>query len=620
MNHAKRLLAGLLALLLVVTGISLYGIKAQAAKTQTQGDYQYELIIKDEDASSFAAKYAVKIIKYIGEGGTVAIPERSIKRYTVTTISDSAFEGCSNLTSLIIPNTITSIGNSAFKGCSGLASLVIPKKVASIGKSAFEGCSGLTSLIILNSTTSISDSAFKGCSNLTSLTIPASVTSIGKSAFGYTSSNEKIPNFTIYGESGSAAETYASENGFTFISTTPLTNISDASITLEKDEYLYDGTTITPSVTITLDGKTLTQDTDYSVFCLYNIDVIEEDAPRWRYESPKAIAIGKGDYTGSLTTSFTITKIGSEGGYEYKAKDENSITITRGPNQKSLKIPAKLAGKNVTSIDSHAFEGKDKLSNLTIPDTVTSIGSYAFYKCSRLKSVTIPASVTSIGDCAFGYYYSEPDPDDGGDEDSKMSDFTIYGKSGSAAEAYAAKNGFPFNPPDTAKQAITCKKKTYNITYGTKPFKLNVSSSGSVTYQSSNRKVAAVDKTSGKVTIKNTGIAYVTAKTNTDSVKITIKVRPTKPAVKSLASDKNRKLTVKWKKDKRATGYQIQIIASKNYKQPEKNQYTPKNSCTIKNLNQGKKYYVRLRSYKKSGKNTLYSAWSSPKQSNKIKQ
>ena len=231
MNHAKRLLAGLLALLLVVTGISLYGIKAQAAKTQTQGDYQYELIIKDEEASSFAAKYAVKIIKYIGEGGTVAIPERSIKRYTVTTISDSAFEGCSNLTSLIIPNTITSIGNSAFKGCSGLASLVIPKKVASIGKSAFEGCSGLTSLIILNSTTSISDSAFKGCSNLTSLTIPASVTSIGKSAFGYTSSNEKIPNFTIYGESGSAAETYASENGFTFISTTPLTNISDASIT-----------------------------------------------------------------------------------------------------------------------------------------------------------------------------------------------------------------------------------------------------------------------------------------------------------------------------------------------------------------------------------------------------
>ena len=104
------------------------------------------------------------------------------------------------------------------------------------------------------------------------------------------------------------------------------------------------------------------------------------------------------------------------------------------------------------------------------------------------------------------------------------------------------------------KQPITCKKRAYTVAYGTKPFKLKVTSNGSLTYKSSNSKIAAVGKTNGKVTIKNTGITYITAKTKTDSVKITIKVRPAKPKVKSLSTGKNRKLTVKWAKDKRATG------------------------------------------------------------------
>ena len=619
-KKTKRLLPWLLALLLAVTGMPLYGIKAQAEEPLTRGDYQYDLIIKNADASSYADKYSVKIVKYVGKGGEAAIPARSVKRYIVDDIGSSAFENRSDLTSIIIPSTIASIGNSAFKGCSGLTSIIIPQKVASIGNSAFEGCSSLTSIIILNSTTSIGDSAFKGCTSLTSLTIPASVTSIGSFAFGYTSSNEKIPNFTIYGESGSAAEAYASKNGFTFISTTPLANISDANIEPEKDKYFYDGTPITPAVTITLNGKILTQDTDYSVFPLYNINVIEEGSYFWKYDTPKAIAIGKGNYTGAVAASFTITKTGAEGGYEYKVIDQNSITITAGPNQKSIRIPAKIAGKNVAAISGDAFKEKDKLANLTIPDTVASIGSAAFFDCPRLKSIAIPASVTSIGDYAFGFYITEDDPDDGGGYEEKISDFVIYGKEGSAAEAYAAKYGFLFNQPAPAKQTITCKKKVYSVAYGKRPFKLNITSNGSLTYQSSNSKIASVGKTNGKVAIRNTGIAYITAKTKTDSVKITIKVSPQKPAVKSLTSDKRGKLTVKWKKDKRATGYQIQVSAAKNFKKITKKQNAAKNSCTFKNLRAGKKYYVRIRSYKKSGKSTLYSAWSSPRRSSKIKQ
>ena len=80
---------------------------------------------------------------------------------------------------------VTRIGNSAFEKCSSLTSVTIPNSVTSIGDWAFDECSGLTSVTIPNSVTSIGDYAFSNCSSLTSVTIPNSVTSIGKGAFEY---------------------------------------------------------------------------------------------------------------------------------------------------------------------------------------------------------------------------------------------------------------------------------------------------------------------------------------------------------------------------------------------------------------------------------------------------
>ncbi len=112
---------------------------------------------------------------------------------------------------ITIPNSVTSIGDFAFTGCVNLTSITIPNSVTSIGWYAFYGCSSLTSITIPDSVTSIGDEAFKDCSSLTSITIPDSVTFIGNAAF-----DGCLSDLTIYGVSGSYAQTYAEENDIKF--------------------------------------------------------------------------------------------------------------------------------------------------------------------------------------------------------------------------------------------------------------------------------------------------------------------------------------------------------------------------------------------------------------------
>lgn len=111
----------------------------------------------------------------------------------IRTADNELIIGCQNT---LIPNSVISIGSYAFDGCSGLTSLTIPNNVTSIGSSAFYGCSGLTSVTIPNSVTSIGSSAFAGCSSLTSVTIPHGVTSIDNYTFSRCTSlnSVTIPN------------------------------------------------------------------------------------------------------------------------------------------------------------------------------------------------------------------------------------------------------------------------------------------------------------------------------------------------------------------------------------------------------------------------------------------
>ena len=119
---------------------------------------------------------------------SVTIPD------SVTSIKGSVFYNCSMLTSVNIPDSVTEISSGLFYNCSSLTSIAIHDKITSIGNSAFEKCSALTSIAIPDSVTSIGDSAFSECSALSTVTIPDSVTSIGDNAF---SSCSKLASVTL---------------------------------------------------------------------------------------------------------------------------------------------------------------------------------------------------------------------------------------------------------------------------------------------------------------------------------------------------------------------------------------------------------------------------------------
>ncbi|MGN0485428.1 MAG: leucine-rich repeat protein [Lachnospiraceae bacterium] len=528
----------------------------------------------------------------------VSIPEGVIE------IQEEAFSNCESLQSVTIPEGMTQLHSSIFRNCRGLQNVSLPKSLKIIGDEnelwgPFDGCTGLEKILIPSGVTTIHKNAFEDCDNLRKISIPESVTEInGKIlSFSFFNTNHRS-KVTIYGKAGSAAETYAKENDIPF-STDPM---DSSKITFDSQG----GTEVETQVVE--DGKTVTEPT----------------APTREGYTFAGWYLGETAYDFAtpvekdITLTAKWTKSQEEEPEEVVNKDfevDDGVLVKYNGSDASVEIP-----EGITRIEKDAFKNNKIVEKISIPTGVTSIGESAFYNCSNLRKICIPETVESIASNTF----------------SGKKELLIYGVEGSYAESYASEKKIAFSTktfPENENQILECAKTSYKVAQGDSSFKLNVEQTygnGKVTYQSSDKNVVSVSST-GVVSLKGPGVAQITVKAaktinyEEETLKVKVTVNPKESHITS-KNVKARKWTLKWIKDSKVTGYQIQYSTDKKFKKGVKKVTLKKNSTTTwtsPKLTVGKTYYARVRSYKTvkvNGKSqNLYSTWCDTVSTGKVK-
>ena len=515
-------------------------------------------------------------------------------------------------------------------------------------------------------------------------------------------------------------------------------DLSACSIQLSEQTYVYDGTEKTPTVTITYTEKTLTEGKDYQVYFADNVNP----------GTAKITAIAKtdSDYTGTATITFEIRK----------SLPENATVIEPGAFSNCTNLVDLNIKENVTEIGDNAFADSKNLQNIYFYGNSPKLGNNIFKNVTatvyypytdKTWSLDIlqdyggnitwvpwdpktnsPAKRSlalcdiKITEQKYTYDGTEKTPEmvimDGNYTLQKNTDYTVKCSNNTNAgnaelEITGAGNysgtykaGFLI---EQTEPSLKFDKKTITVKYGTKPFLCVLSektTDGTITYSSSNPKVAAVDPSTGKVTIKGGGtaaiMAYAAKGTNytsgstfctikvtkrsntikasnirrtwyakarkisinakasgkaqlkyssssksvkvdkqgritiaakfTGSARITIRSSATagynaatksitvtvNPAGTTLTTAKNlsgRKAQITWKKNRYVTGYEIQYSVNKNFRSGSKKTVAgvSKTKYTLTKLQKNKTYYVRIRTYKKSGTKKYYSSWSKVK-------
>ena len=341
------------------------------------GNLTAEVTYQGADYTSYSNRYS----------GEVVIPSSvtyNAQTYTVTSIGTSAFDACTGLTSVTIPNSVTSIGSWAFYDCSSLTSVIIGNSVTSIGGSAFSGCSGLTSVTIPNSVTSIGSSAFY---NVPNIVYSGSATG---SPWGAKSVNGYVDGYLVYSDdtkttlitcSSSAQGEIVIPNSVTSIGSsafngcTGLTSVTIPNSVTSIGTSAFERCTGLTSVTIPNSVTSIGGSAFYNCRGLTSVTI------------PNSVtSIGSEAFSGCNNITSVVWNAKNGSGYNFGSQVE-SFTF----------------GDEVEVIPASICSGMNNLTSLTIPNSVTSIESFAFYGCSSLTSLTMGNSVASIGDYAFRY-------------------------------------------------------------------------------------------------------------------------------------------------------------------------------------------------------------------------
>ncbi len=347
----------------------------------------------------------LKLGSPVTEVGAFAVAGTQITNFDaskVSTIGVSAFEGCSKLVRVNIPQTseLDFIGEAAFKNCSSMQSMYIPVGVKQLFPETFMGCSKMFSFKFSSDSeiVTVPEDLFNGCSALLGIVIPDTVQTIEKNAFSGCSALRSVPTSIDLLTIGEGA-----------FKNSGITSLYLEDTVTEIGKGAFEGCNKLVDVSIPFLGGTEDDPQPYFGY-IFGLEigalmppdpdadpdaapVVKEDvgsipasiATVWVSKQYDEIP----DYAFYKTTGLTVYELGNN----VTKLGESSFRDCKSLH--TINLP-----EGITTIPEQAFRGCEALSDIEFPTTLEMIASAAFYGAG-LKSLVLPESVTSVALGAF---------------------------------------------------------------------------------------------------------------------------------------------------------------------------------------------------------------------------
>lgn len=344
---------------------------------------------------------------------TITIP------YSIRSIGNNAFEGCSNLKTITIPASVESLGTERlFYGCNALENVVFRCNVPEIGEYMFGRCYSMKSISISPRTTSIGHRAFYECTALEEIDIPDDVLSIDTEAFSYCSALTKA----------SISQSVKTIGSYIF-SQTPLKELYYDAVDCNVPTDNIPLPATLESVTIGENVNTIPEQMFYrcnvtNILIPDNVKKIGKKAFS-DCRALRELTIGRGVeevgvnaffFCDALTNVYfnaeNCTVFGNNNtSYIGDAVFSTAENVTFGEGVRTIppkcfigcmNLKSVRMSNSVTEIGERAFYNCPDLAELNLSSSLKTIGYSAFQRNYALTSVTIPESVEKIGSEAFG--------------------------------------------------------------------------------------------------------------------------------------------------------------------------------------------------------------------------